>query len=86
MLIVLIVSHASGGEWHISWAKAVLNPLISSHFELNLNWGKEQVLFDAELSVGLASKEIFAAQNLEYSAYFYDEPSFFESRDSDSVP
>ena len=46
--------------------------------------GKEQVLFDTELSVGLASKEIFAAQNLEYLPVF--DELVFRIESSDSVP
>ena len=45
---------------------------------------REQVLFDAELSVGLASKEIFASQNLEYLSGF--DELVFRVESSDSGP
>ena len=45
---------------------------------------KDQVLFDAELSVGLASKEIFASQNLEYLSSF--DELVFRVESSDSGP
>ena len=45
---------------------------------------REQVLFDAKLSVGLASKEIFASQNLEYLSGF--DELVFRVESSDSGP
>ena len=45
---------------------------------------KDQVLFDAELSVGLASKEIFASQNLEYLSGF--DELVFRVESSDTGP
>ncbi len=45
---------------------------------------KEQVLFDSELSVELASEESFASQNLEYLSYF--DELVFRVEGSDSGP